>query len=195
MLAGLGYTALAVDMYGDGKLADHPQKAGEYMEAALKDWEGSKARFNAARQLLESHETVAAGKIGAIGFCYGGGVSMRMARDGADLAGVVAFHSALPAEPPVTKNKVTTPILVINGSDDGFIKPESIGAFMKEMVEANADVTYMSLAGVKHSFTNPQADEFRNKFNLPVLSYNKEADARAWSAMQSFFKRVFSSGK
>ncbi|MGK0179539.1 MAG: dienelactone hydrolase, partial [Nitrospinales bacterium] len=96
MLAKLGYTALAVDMYGDGKVAEHPKKAGEFMNAAFTDWEGSQAKFNAAKNLLQSHATVDPKRIASIGFCFGGAVSLRMARGGADLAAVVAFHSVLP---------------------------------------------------------------------------------------------------
>lgn len=191
MLAELGYTALALDMYGEGKLADHPKQAGEFMNAAFKDWEGSQAKFNKAREILQNHETVDAGRIGAIGFCFGGAVSIRMARGGADLAGVVAFHSALPDQPPVQKDDVKASILVINGSEDGFLQADRIAGFMKEMFEANADVTYMNLKGVKHSYTNPQADEFRERFGIANLVYDKQADERAWAAMQNFFERVF----
>ncbi len=191
MLAKLGYTALVVDMYGDGKTADHPDKAGEFMNAAFKIWEGSQAKFNAAKKLLKGHETVDPNKIGAIGFCFGGAVSLRMARGGADLKGVVAFHSALPLEPPVSKGKMTASLMVINGSEDGFLNPKTVASFTKQMVEANADLTYISLAGVKHSYTNPQADEFRKKFNIPALQYDKQADERSWKTMHDFFKRIF----
>ncbi len=98
MLAEIGYTALAVDMYGNGKTANHPKKAGEFMNAAFKDWETSKARFNKAKEVLQSHKTVDPERIGAIGFCFGGAVSIRMARGGTDLDGIVAFHSSLPLE-------------------------------------------------------------------------------------------------
>ena len=188
-LAEIGYTALAVDMYGNGKVANHPQKAEEFMNAAFKDWDTSQSRFNKAKEVLQSHKSVDAERIGAIGFCFGGAVSLLMARGGADLDGVVAFHSALPLQPAIANMKAS--ILVINGSQDGFLKPETVGSFSSQMMAGNADFTYMSLAGIRHSFTNKQADEFSNKFNIPALKYNKQADERSWAAMQSFFQRVF----
>nr|WP_144079242.1 dienelactone hydrolase family protein [Nitrospina sp. Nb-3] len=191
MLAELGYTALALDMYGDGKLADHPKKAGEFMNAAFQDWQGSQAKFNRALEILKSEPTVDGERIGAIGFCFGGAVSIRMARGGADLDAVVAFHSALPDQPPVSKGDVKASILVINGSEDGFLPADRVAGFMKEMFEANVDATYINLKGVKHSYTNPQADEFRQKFNIDSLVYDKQADERAWKSMQEFFERVF----
>ena len=189
MLAEVGCTALAVDMYGNGKTADHPKKAGEFANAAFKDWEVSKARFNKAKEVLQSHKTVDAELIGAIGFCFGGAVSIRMARGGADLDGVVAFHSSLPLQPAITNMKAS--VLVINGSQDSFLKPETVGSFSSQMVAGNVDFTYMNLAGIKHSFTNKRADEFSKKFSIPNLQYNRQADERSWSAMQKFFKRVF----
>ena len=131
MLAEIGYTALAVDMYGNGKTADHPEKAGEFMSAAFKNWEISRARFNKAKELLQSQKTVDPERIGAIGFCFGGAVSIRMARGGADLDGIVAFHSALPLEPAITNMKAS--VLVINGSKDAFLKPEVVGTFSSQM--------------------------------------------------------------
>lgn len=191
MLAELGYTALAVDMYGDGKFADHPEKAGEFMNAAFKDWEGSQVKFNAAKKLLQDHATVDPERIAAIGFCFGGAVSLRMARGGADLDAVVAFHSALPLAPPVSKGQVKAAVLVINGADDSFLDPKTVTTFKKEMAAATEDFTYVSLEGVKHSYTNKQADEFSKKFNIAALEYNQQADEKAWSAMQDLFKRVF----
>ncbi len=191
MLAKLGYTALAVDMYGDGKLADHPEKAGEFMNAAFKDWEGSQAKFNAAKKLLQDHATVDPERIGAIGFCFGGAVSLRMARGGADLDAVVAFHSALPLDPPVSPGQVKAAVLVINGADDGFLDPKTVTSFKEEMAAATEDFKYVSLEGVKHSYTNKQADEFSKKFKMDNLAYNKKGDEKAWSAMQDLFKRVF----
>ena len=189
MLAKIGYTALAVDMYGNGKVADHPKKAGAFMNAAFNDWDTSQARFNKAKEVLQSHKAVDAERIGAIGFCFGGAVLLRMARGGSDLDGVVAFHSALPLQPAIVNMKAS--VLVINGSQDGFLKPETVGSFSSQMMAGNADFTYMSLAGTKHSFTNKQADEFSKKFNIPSLQYNKQSDERSWAAMQKFFQRVF----
>lgn len=190
-LAQMGYTAFALDMYGDGKLADHPDKAGEFMNAAFSNWEASQAKFREAKKILQGHATVNPEKIGAIGFCFGGAVSIRMARGGEDLKGVVAFHSALPDQPKIAKDQVSASILVINGADDGFLKSDTVASFVKEMVDANVDFRYMSLKGVRHSFTNPQADEFSKKFNLPALKYDKAADRRSWKAMHRFFQGAF----
>jgi len=191
MLAEAGYTAFALDMYGSGKLANHPKKAGEFMNAAFSNWLDSQARYNKALEILKGHKTVDATRIGSIGFCFGGAVSIKMAKGGADLKGVVAFHSALPIEPAITKNSMKSAVLIINGSEDGFLKPESVASFSLDMFKANVDFTYMNLKGVKHSYTNPQADEFAKKFNISALQYNKKADEQAWAAMLSFFKRVF----
>ena len=191
MLAKSGYTALALDMYGDGKLANHPKKASEFMNLAFSNWSDSQGRYNKALEVLKAHKTVDAARIGSIGFCFGGAVSIKMARGGADLKGIVAFHSALPVEPTITKNSMKSAVLVINGSEDGFLKPEAVASFSQDMFRANVDFTYMNLKGVKHSFTNPQADEFSEKFNIAALQYNKKADEQSWVSMLNFFKRVF----
>ena len=191
MLAKSGYTALALDMYGDGKLANHPKKAGEFMNLVFSNWLDSQGRYNKALEVLKAHKTVDAARIGSIGFCFGGAVSIKMARGGAELKGIVAFHSALPIEPKITNNSMKSAVLVINGSEDGFLKPEAVASFSQDMFRANVDFTYMNLKGVKHSFTNPQADEFSEKFNITALQYNKKADEQSWESMLKFFKRVF----
>ena len=192
-LAAAGYTALAVDMYGDGKSAEHPKKAGELMNAAFKNWKSSQAKFIAGKKILQQHPTVDPRRIGAIGFCFGGAVSLRMVRGGADLAGVVAFHSALPLEPPAVKGRIKAAALVINGSEDSFLDSKTVADFVQSMVEADADLTYVNLPGVRHSYTNPGADAISKKFNIPNIQYNAAADKRAWSEMLAFFARLFKS--
>lgn len=190
MLAELGYTALAVDMYGDGKLAAHPEDAGKFAGAVMGNLESAKARFLAAMKLLQGHETTDPERTAAIGYCFGGGVVLHMARVGVDLDGVVSFHGSLGAKTPATKGGVKASILVCHGADDSFIPDEQITALKKEMADAEADLTFIAYEGAVHSFTNPDADEFGKKFELP-LAYNKAADEQSWADMLKFFKKIF----
>lgn len=191
MLAELGYTALAVDMYGEGKTAGHPEDAGKFSGAVRKDLDLMQARFNAARDFLNTQETVDPEQNAAIGYCFGGSVVLSMARAGADLDGVVSFHGSLGGLPPVD-DAITARVLVANGADDGFVSAESIAVFKDDMDVAGADYTFIDYPGAKHSFTNPGANAFGEKFNLP-LEYNAEADKASWATMLDFFDRIFKS--
>ncbi|RMF61027.1 MAG: dienelactone hydrolase family protein [Calditrichaeota bacterium] len=191
MLAELGYTALAVDMYGEGKQAAHPEDAGKFASAVMQNLESAKARFLAAMEVLQKHETVDASRIAAIGYCFGGGVVLHMARMGVDLKGVVSFHGSLGTKIPARPGVVKAKVLVCHGAADKFTTPEQIAAFKKEMEEAGVDYRFIEYPDALHSFTNPDADEFAKKFNLP-LGYNKAADEKSWADMKAFLKKVFS---
>ncbi|MDH3251257.1 MAG: dienelactone hydrolase family protein [Ignavibacteria bacterium] len=190
MLAELGYTALAVDMYGNGKQAEHPDDAGKFAAEVMQNMPQAKARFLAALKLLGNEPTVDQKRIAAIGYCFGGGVVLQMARLGVDLAGVVSFHGSLGTQQPAATGKVKAKLLVCNGADDPFVSKEAVEGFKQEMDSARVDYTFVSYAGAKHSFTNPDADANGKKFNLP-LAYNKKADEESWKAMKMFFKTVF----
>jgi len=189
-LAAMGYTAFIADMYGDGKTADNPKTAGELAGSVSKDPALKQARFNAAREALAKHATVDPKRIGAIGFCFGGSVVLDMARVGADLAGVAAFHAGLGTSTPAAPGKVKAKLLVQNGADDPFIKPDSVEAFKKEMDAAKANYHYISYQGAVHAFTNPEATEAGKKFNLP-LAYNAKADKQSKAEMAKFFAEIF----
>lgn len=190
MLAEMGYTALALDMYGDGKTAAHPEDAGKFVAEVLARSGGAKARFDAALALLRAEKTVDPKRVAAIGYCFGGAVVLEMARLGTDLSAVVSFHGSLAAQAPAAKGKVKAKILVFNGNDDPFVSAEEIAAFRKEMDDAGADYRFVGLAGAKHSFSNPDADEYAKKFNLP-LAYSATADKESWGGMREFFATVF----
>lgn len=191
MLAELGYVALALDMYGDGKLADHPDTAGAFAGEVGKDLKGiGKERFLAAADLLRQHELTDPERIAAIGYCFGGGIVLHMARFGLDLKGVVSFHGSIATETPAQPGDVNARILVFNGANDPFVTTEQIAAFKKEMEEAEVDYEFVNLEGAVHSFTNPGADEFGKKFDLP-LAYNEAADMKSWAGMQTFFNEIF----
>jgi dienelactone hydrolase len=190
-MASLGYTAFIADMYGDAKTADNPKDAGALSGSVRKDPAVMQSRFDAAVAALERRPTVDAGRIGAIGFCFGGSVVLDMARAGADLKGVAAFHAGLDAAgAPAQPGKVKAKLLVQNGADDPFIKPESIEAFRKEMDTAKVDYRYISYPGALHAFTNPEATALGRKFDLPI-AYNADADRKSMAEATSFFAGVF----
>lgn len=189
MLAELGYTALAVDMYGDGKLAGHPDDAGKFAMSVMTNLPEATARFNAAMDVLKSHASVDGEKIGAIGYCFGGSVVLTMANSGADLDAVAAFHSGVQL-PVMPNDRLKAKVLVCNGADDPFINPESVTAFKSALDSINADYTYLSYPGVKHSFTSKEADANGEKFNLP-LAYDAAADEKSWASLQQLFSDTF----
>jgi dienelactone hydrolase len=177
-------------MYGDGRTADHPDDAGKFAAAVGKNLPLMKARFLAALEYLDGQPTVNPDKIAAIGYCFGGGVVLQMARAGVDLDGVASFHGSLGGGAAPPAGTVKARILVANGAADPFVTPEQIAAFKAEMDAAGASYTFLDYPGVKHSFTNPDADRFGKRFDMP-LAYDAQADAASWQALQDFLREVF----
>ena len=190
MLAESGYTAFAVDMYGEGKQAMHPEDAKAFSSELMKNFDDAKARFMAAEEFLKQQPSVDPTRIGAIGYCMGGGIVLNMARQGVDLKGVVSFHGSLTAVKPAQPGVIKAKILVLNGGADKFITPEQIEAFNQEMRAAGANFQFISYPAALHSFTNPEATELGNKFNMPV-AYNAKADKESWDEMKYFFSVIF----
>ena len=190
MLAELGYVALALDMYGDGKVSDHPDDAKKFMQEALSNQELLRERFDAAVALVKQQKNVDKNNIAAIGYCFGGGVVLNMARAGADLKGVVSFHGSLKTDAPAKQGQVTAKVVVFHGDADVFIPPEQVQAFEEEMNAANVDYELVVYEGVEHSFTNPAADQFAELHNMP-LSYDEEADKHSWALMQEYLVEMF----
>lgn len=187
MLAKLGYTALAVDMYGDGKVAQHPDEAGKFAAEVSKNMPLAKARFEAAIALLRAQDTVDAKTLAAIGYCFGGGVVLNMARQGEPLKAVVSFHGALGTDTPAQAGRVKSHILIFSGEDDPMIGADKVAAFRQEMKAAGADFHVVTYPGVKHSFTNPDADELGKRYKLP-LAYDAAADHDSWQQATDFLK-------
>jgi dienelactone hydrolase len=190
MLAELGYTALAVDMYGDGKTTEHSNDAGAFTKEVTQNLAVERARFQAALDLLKAQPQTDPARIAAIGYCFGGGVVLQMAREGVDLAGVASFHGSLGTERPAKKGAVKAKVLVLHGADDPFIPKEQIAAFEQEMKQSGADYTFIAYPGATHGFTNPDADRLGAANKMPI-KYNAKADQASWAELQAFFARIF----
>ncbi len=190
MLAELGYVGMAVDMYGDGKQASHPEDAAKFAAEVMQNTDTTKARFVAALELLRRDERVDPARVAAIGYCMGGGVVLQMARLGVDLNAVASFHGSLPTRQPAQPGMVKAKVLVCNGGADPFVTPEQIEQFKKEMSDAGVDYQFVSYPGAMHSFTNRAADSLGAKFGLP-LAYSQSADEKSWVELQQFLNRTF----
>jgi dienelactone hydrolase len=190
MLARLGYTALALDMYGEGKTAQHPDDAGKFASGVMKNFPVAKERFLAALEFLKKQPTVDPDRIAAIGYCFGGGVVLNMARQGVDLKGVASFHGSLAVVNPDQPTPIKTAVRVYNGADDKFSTPEQIEALKKEMADQKVNFKFVNYPGAVHSFTNLEATEIGKKFKMPV-AYNAKADKESWEDMKQFLKEIF----
>jgi dienelactone hydrolase len=191
MLAELGYTALAVDMYGEGFVADNPEDASNLASGVTTDMPLEKARFEAGMDFLSNQETVDPEEIAAFGYCFGGGVVLNMARIGEDLKGVASFHGVLETEYPAKPWTVKARIMSFSGDADPMIGSDKIAAFRKEMDAAGVNYRVVTYPGAKHAFTNPAADELGKKFKLPI-AYDAKADKDSWKQATEFLRQVFS---
>lgn len=188
-LAKLGYIAMAVDIYGNGKTADNPDSAVKYSTPFYQNPQLAKARLDAAIAKLKTYTQTDPDKMGGIGYCFGGGVLLNSVRLGEDLKGVVSFHGNLVGT-PANKDLLKTKILVCHGADDQFVKKEEVETFKHQMDSIGADYTFKEYPGATHAFSNPAATELGKKFNLPI-AYNAAADTASWNEMKAFFDRIF----
>ena len=188
-LAELGYIAMAVDMYGNGKTADNPDDAGKMAGPFYQDPQMAKARFDAALNKFKSYSQVDTNNLAAIGYCFGGGIVLNMARLGENLNGVVSFHGSLVVT-LAHKNLLKAKILVCHGAADQFVKPEEVARFKKQMDSIGANYTFKQYPNASHAFTNPNATPVGQKFKIPI-AYNGAADSASWSDMKDFFAKIF----
>ena len=179
-LAKEGYVAFALDMYGDGK--EIPQSEARAMSSAVgTDYPLVKKRFNAALDILKGVKFVDSGKTAAIGYCFGGGIVLNMARMGTDINGVVGFHSSINTGLTAGKGDIKTKILAIQGDADPAAPVEKQTAFINEMKETGADFSYIVYGNLPaHNFTNPAGSTY----------YEDEANM-AWASMLVFFDKIF----
>ncbi len=189
MLAELGYVALAVDMYGDGKQAAHPDDAGKFAAEVASNRPLAKARFEAAMKVLRNNPHVDAQRLAAIGYCFGGSVVLNMAREGEPLRGVASFHGGLSTDTPAQPGKVRAQVISFTGAEDKMIPAAQVAAFEMEMQNAGVNYRAVVYPGALHSFTNPEADEYARRFNLP-LAYDAAADQDSWAQLQQFLAEV-----
>ncbi len=189
MLAKLGYVAMAIDMYGGGKTAETPDSAGKFAGALYKDPKGAKARIDAAIAKISTYAVVDTANIGAIGYCFGGGMLLNTARLGDELKGVVSFHGSLLGT-PARKDLLKTKILVCHGNADQFVSQKDVAEFRKQMDSIGADYTFIGYDSATHAFTNPTSTVNGVKFKMPI-AYNAKADTASWDSMKGFFATLF----
>ncbi len=188
-LAALGYIAMAVDMYGNGKRADNPTDAGNLAGPFYQNPAMAKAHFDAAVTKLKEYAQVDTANMAGIGYCFGGGVLLNIARMGEGLKGIVSFHGSLLGT-PLDKNLLKSNILVLHGEDDQFVPATEVAAFKKQMDSIGAAYTFKSYAGATHAFSNPDATAMGEKFKIPI-AYNAAADTASWNEMKVFFTGLF----
>jgi len=189
MLAEIGYTALAVDMYGGGKTAANPDEAGALMNGVLGNMDLANERIQAAYDALANDPHTDSTRMGAMGYCFGGAVSLHAARLGMDLRGVVSFHGSLGKTHEATPGSIKARILVCHGAADVLVPEEQVAGFKAEMESTGADYEFIAYPGALHGFANPEATGKGEKYGLP-LAYNEEVDLKSWKDMRRFLNEV-----
>lgn len=190
MLAKEGYIAFALDMYGEGQTTENPEKAGELAGSVYGNMKTAENRFKAALNYVKSLPNVDQNKIAAIGYCFGGGLVLHMARAGFDLDGVISYHGTLkPFGKDAKRGQIKGEVLAFNGAADPMVPKAQVVGFNKEMKAAKVKYQSIDYPGALHAFTNPGATEVGKKWNLPV-AYDEKADKDSWSKSLAFLNKV-----
>ncbi len=190
-LVGLGYVAMAADIYGKGVRPQTPEESAKVAALYRNDRPLMRERARAALEALRRDERVDPSKIAAIGYCFGGTTVLELARSGAEIAGVVSFHGGLDTPNPGDARNIKCKVLALHGGDDPFVPPAQVSAFEQEMRAAGVDWQLNIYGGAVHSFTNPASGNDPSR----GAAYNEKADRRSWQAMRLFFEEIFGAAR
>lgn len=183
-LAALGYVAFALDYFGGGQQPPF-EEAQARMKVLIDDADAIRRLGRAGLAVLNANPLVDPGRVAAIGYCFGGTMSLELARSGAPLRAVVGFHPGLMSPRPEDSANISASVLMCCGADDPIIPIESRQRFEEEMRTAGvADWRVEVYGGVGHSFTNPAIDAR----GFPGFAYNERADQRSWRSMLELFR-------
>lgn len=186
-IAALGYFAVAVDMYGDYKMANNPQQAMALSGVLYNDAQLAFDRMTAAVQYVSKYPQANTKNVSAIGYCFGGSMVLNAAKMGMDLKAAVSFHGGLQGV-PAQKGKTKAQILVCHGGADPFVPQADVDAFRKNLDETATSYDFKVYADATHAFTNPYSTEAGKRFGLPI-AYNEKASNDAWTDMKAFFAK------
>jgi dienelactone hydrolase len=185
--AGDKYVVFMADLYGKAVRPSNPDEAKAAATSVRGDRPLMRKRTQAAVEAFRSQQLVALddGKMAAIGFCFGGGAVLELARSGSDLDAFVSFHGNLDTPNPDDAKQIKAPVLVLHGADDPAVPKEQVDAFIAEMKATDVNWQMNSYGNAVHSFTDPYANvPGRNEFNPDVAE-------RAFQAMNILLDEVF----
>ena len=191
-IAGDDYVVMVVDMYGLDVRPKDSQEATAAAGAVRADRAMMRARAAKALEVFRGKAgelPLEAERIGAIGFCFGGGTVLELGRSGARLDAIVSFHGdlsspTLQADAAATRAKV----LVLHGADDPFVPQEHVQEFVAAMSETDVDWQLVQYSGAVHSFTNPDAAMEGQ------AAYDERASRRAFAAMEGLLDELWDRG-
>jgi dienelactone hydrolase len=179
-LAALGYSVFCADYSGGIDLDTEEGRAA--FGLIFSDTPRVRDRAQAALAILTAQAGIDAGRIAAIGYCFGGTVALELARSGAELQAVVGLHAGLPLAQPEDNRAIKGKVLLIEGTQDPIVPPAMRASFETQMDQAGVDWRLLLLGGVSHGFTVPGIE----KMGRPGIAYNQAADQRSWEAMMHF---------
>lgn len=184
-LAGLGYAAFALDMYGKGILGETTEENAKLMQPFIDDRGFLQSRMIAGLDALRGQPEVDGRRIAAMGFCFGGLCVLDLARTGADLRGVVSFHGLFVPPDNISGVRIKAKVLALHGFDDPMVPPEQVVALGRELTAAGADWQIHAYGNTVHAFTNPVAND-------PDFGtvYSETADRRSWQSLKDFLAEV-----
>lgn len=190
-IAGRDYVVFVADMFGKDAQPADATAAGKAVRALYGDRPLLRKRVIAAKTAALAHARTAGlpvdpVKVAAIGFCFGGGTVLELARSGEDIAAAVSFHGnlSLPGEMPAAP--IHARILALHGDADPYVPVEQVEPFLAEMRAAKADWQLVRFGGAVHSFTDPEA-------NMPGQAmYDAKIARRAFAMMRDFLAEAFS---
>lgn len=181
-IASAGYVAFAPDVYGKGVRPSDPLAAAKESGKYMNNRKLLRQRAAAGLDVLKGNALTDAGRVAAIGYCFGGAAALELARSGAPVAATATFHGVLNTPSPRDAQNIKGSVLVLHGAADPFVKPAEVLTFQEAMDNAGVDWQLVSYGGAVHGFTNPA----NGPDPKDGLAYDQKADRRSWEAMKGF---------
>src|SRR4051812_25368753 len=190
MMTGDRYIGFVADMYGNGKVSAGPPEAAELADGLRADPKERRLRIAAAlATLVKESEARGIGDIrrkAAVGFCFGGGNVLELARTGADIQATVCLHGDLTTKDPATRpGQIQSALLVVHGSADPVANKSQRDAFEAEMDGVKAKWQMLTFGSLVHSFCESDA-------HVPgIAEYNAPAARQSYRLLDRFIADAF----